>query len=785
MEERTYTMFSEEDDRREKVHIEKIVTKAIRYWPLFLVSIVICLCASVLYLRYVTPVYKTHAKILIKDEKKGGNSEDKLFQDLGLSTGISNVENEIEILKSRVLMQDVVRELNLHIRYYSETGLSKKEYYTDAPVTFVPLFPDSNIRKGYSYMVQSVSGKITITEGEKSYAANVGDTVRLSVGDVVVRQNAGGDIQDVHVTISPVDAMGDAYLSKVEIEPVNKQVSIINLTEKDNIPQRGRDVLNKLIAVYIRAGINDKNLVSEGTLQFIDERAQLVEKELGAIEAEIEQFKRTNNITGIAEQSKMLMEHTGEFNTKLTEQEIQLKIIESLEQYLQRQGNRIVPSTLFVKDITLTKLIEQYNSLLAQKQSLLVSSTERNPYIVNIDKGLSNLKSDIRNNVASIKEELTVSMNQIRRNIGMYDSRVQQVPEKERIYLDYARKQAVTQELYLFLLKKREETAISKSSTVTNARILEPSHSEGSPFYPSKSRIYLIAFVVGLVIPGGWVVAREVFDLKVKTREDITGLTAMPILAEIGHRKEKDVVVVYKSSKSVVSEQFRVLRTNLQFLLTERNNKAILITSSMGGEGKSFISINLSGILSLAGKRVVLLEMDLRKPKVSEHLNITYKHGFSDYAIGQAKYEDIIVPSGISDTLYVIPAGPIPPNPAELLMLPHTAELFERLRSEFDYIIIDTPPLGLVTDAQLLGKFADAALYVVRQGYTYKQQVKFANEAYKTGKLPKMNIVVNDVTMGRGSSYAYRYGYGNGYYEEDNGNGSILGRVKRKFKERK
>jgi capsular exopolysaccharide synthesis family protein len=777
-----FTMFKNHpSDYNDRVKIEKIIAKAKIYWPLFLICVLLSILIGYIYLRYSTPIYKIHAKVLIKDEKKGNGSEGQLFQDLGIRTGVASVDNEIEIFKSRSIMLKVVRDLQLNVHYWISGAINKTELYHDAPFKMIPLFPDSSLHWGSKYNVLYKGESIELEEGHKKRKINLGDTVTISAGRVVfiknTEVNARVDKEKFEVTIEPVDATADRYLGGLEVAAVNKQVSIIGLSVNDHIPQRGEAVLNQLIEVYLQANIDDRNKVSDSTIAFINDRLVLVSEELGDIEKEIEGFKKTNELTDIKDQSKLLLDNSGEYARELTQQEVQLKVAESLETYIQGNTHHIVPSTLLVQDISLSRLIEKYNTIQSQRQSLLLAQTPDNPTVANLDQQLENLRGDMKSSLSSIKTSLQVTISELKRRAGYLDERLKSVPQKERIFLEYSRQQNIKQELYLFLLKKREETAISKSATIANARIIEPARKDGSPFAPSRSKVLLTAFAIGILIPGARVLLKELFNLKIDSRNAIAEATRMPILGEIGHNETDEIVVVQNNSRSILSEQFRALRTNLQFLFTGKNDKAILITSSMSGEGKSFIAINLANTIALSNKKVVLLELDLRKPKISEHLNIHSKKGFSDYAVGSATIDEIIVPSGLAPNFYIIPTGAIPPNPAEIIMLPKTEILFEALKEKFDYVIMDTAPVGLVTDAQLLGSHADATLFIVRQNYTYKEQVRIADELAHAGKMPKMSIVVNDVEMGRGSYYGYGYGnyYGNAYYIEDGGNNKNKG----------
>lgn len=770
-----HTMFKNDPLREgsDKIQLERLIAKAAKYWPSFAICVLISLLLAYIYLKYTTPFYHVHAKVLIKEDKKNSASEGQVFEELGISTGVANVDNEIEIFKSRVLMQQTVRNLHLNVAYYLPGKLKEEELYGNEPFKLNPLFNDTAIHQLYSYKVRTHSKGYTIELPNKTISANWSDTIILPIGRAYLSPNpeVAPQEDEIIVKVYSADAIADKYLSGLDVAAVNKQVSIINITMQDNVPHRGEDVLNELIKVYTLANIEDRNRVSDSTMAFIDDRLSLVSNELTGVEQQIAGFKQENNLTDLKDQSKLLVDNTSEYAKQLTQQEVQMKILESLEKYVQGRSHRIVPSSLLLQDPNLSKIIDKYNTLEAQRQALLVSQTQSNPYIENIDQQLETLRSDMRSSLGTMKAELQVTIDELRKRTGYFSGQIKAVPQQERIFLEYSRQQNIKQELYLYLLKKKEETAISKSSNVANSRVIEPARKDGRPFAPSHSQTYLIAFAIGVLLPGTRVLLKELFNLKVTSREDITANTTMAILGEISHNQSTEIIAVSKDSRTALSEQFRALRTNLQFLFTSKGDKTILITSSMSGEGKSFIAINLANTLALSNKKVLLMELDLRKPKVSEHLNLQYKLGFTDYAIGKATYEQVIIPSGVSENFFVLPSGSIPPNPSELIMLPNVEALFENIKSDFDYIIMDTAPVGLVTDAQLLSRYADATLFVIRQGYTYKEQVRFAEELHASVKMPKMSIVVNDVKMGRGSVYGYGYGtYGNGYYSDEPGN---------------
>ena len=764
--------------KREDFDIKKVLAKIIGHWPLYALCIVVSFVIGYLYLRYSTPVYKIHAGVLIKDDKKSGEIDNaELLSDLGLSSKGKNVDNEVEILKSRTLMHEVVKDLQLNISYLVSGNVKTNESFNNRPfnMRFIPLFEDSIKNKTYNYQVKLINTTgFEITGNDKNWKGKWGDTLVLPPGRIVMERTYfpfEKSDNEYTVNITSYKNAVRKYMSALSVQIANKQASIINLTIDEETPVKGEAILDKLIKVYMQASVDDKNLIADSTIGFIDNRLQLVGEELTGIEKEIQTFKQDNTFTDLTEQSKVLLSSNQDAFKELSKQQVQLNIITSLEQYLKDNNNsrRIVPASLTIQNDVLNSFIDKYNTLQLERQRMLVSNTEDNPVVKNFDQQLDNIKADLMESMASVKRSMEVGIRSMQGQANSANDKLRQLPPKERIYLEYSRQQNIKQELYLFLLKKREETAISKSSTIANARIIDAPAADEDPFKPKRASIMMIAMLLGLLIPSAVVYLKEILSHKITSKTDITGSTDIPIIAEIGHFEGTNSVAVSKNSTSPLSEQFRALRTNLQFTMAHEGAKTVLLTSSMSGEGKSFVAINLATTLALSGKKVVLMELDLRKPKISKHLNLDSRFGFSSYVIKQAEYNQILLPSGLEDSLYVITSGPIPPNPAELLMMPRVEELFTNLKRDFDYIIIDSAPIGLVTDAQLLGRFADTTLYVVRQGYTLKPQLQIPDGLVAEQKMSGLHLVVNDVKMSFGYGYGYGYGYGGYGNLEENG----------------
>ncbi|MFY0256273.1 GumC family protein [Chitinophaga sp. 30R24] len=764
-----------------EMDISKVVRKAYSLWPWIILCVLMSGVLAFIYFYFAIPVYKINAKILIKDDdsKTGNGSGDmSMLKNIGLLSGTSNVDNELEIVKSYTLMNKVVQDLQLNVVYEVRKPLKAVEIYgKQVPFKLHFLsFNDSLLNSGtFSCEVSIHKTGITLKEKNHVYDAKWQDTVLLSVGKALLELNHDfkGAYEKLYgVAVFTPAAVTRNYMNMLDAAIPNKQVSTINLSLPASIPEKGVVVVNRLIKEYMQANVDDNNRIADSTMAFIDTRLVVVGDQLQDIEKQIQDFKQRNELADLGEQAKALIINTGDYTKQMADQEVQLNVIESLENYLQDNidNPRVVPASLIVQDATLSAVISQYNLLLMQRTRLLLSSTESNPVVINIDEQLKVLRGNMLHGIASVKRSAQTALASLRGNAGHLQAEIRRVPAKERVYLDYSRQQAIRQELYLFLLQKREEAAISRSSTVANIRIIDAAQSDPLPFQPQKRLILALAVLGGMILPFLIVYAKDKLNTRLSEKKDIEAITSVPIIGEIGHSDGSEFVVVAARSRASISEQFRALRTSLQFLLTKKNDNVVMVTSSISGEGKSFISTNLATILAIAGKRVVLMELDLRKPKIFTSLGIKPDKGFSQYAVGLATAEEIIQPSGIHRNLYLISSGPIPPNPAELLLQESTSQLLDKLKEDFDYVIIDTTP-NLVTDAQLLSAYAHTTLYIVRMNYTRKQQVGLVNALYKAGKMPRLNLVVNDIRQGKYSGGYYGYGYGNEYgygdYVED------------------
>lgn len=750
----------------EEINIKEVFQKYLKYWYLFVIGVIIAGAVAFLYLRYTTPQYRINSSLLIKDDKKGPSLADNVvLEDLDLFQAGKNIDNEIEILKSKSLMNRVLKELALNTTYYVDGRVKSTEIFGNTmPVKVIVSKLDS-----------AAFGKTVLIETKDNINFQLKDngvTSQHKFGQEIKRPYAsftvvagGGSIkngQKVTVKFHDLRKVADYYNQKLIVAPVNKNASVLSLSLVDPVPAKGVAILNKLVEVYNKEAVEDKNLIAGSTIQFIDDRLKYLTSELTVVEQDVESYKRNNRVTDVSSEAKLYLEKASDYNRQLSEWAIQIDVLESIEKYLLKQESQfeLVPSTLSIQDATLLGLISKFNELQLERKRLLRVSQPGNPLVQNINEQLANLRGNILENLRNIKSGLIITRNNLQASSARFESRISEVPGIEKDLIEIKRQQSIKEGLYLYLLQKREESALSLAATVANSRIIDAAISGDHPVEPKKQLIYLLALLVGLGVPFAGIYVKELLNDKVQTQQDVKKGTNTSILGEIAHNDTFENLVVTENSRSAVSELFRLIRTNLQFATLGKENKVLLITSSMSGEGKTFFSINLGASLALTGKRVVLVNFDLRKPRLMQNMGLYDEAGVTNYLINdKLALQDIIIPSNEVQGLYAIGSGPIPPNPAELIMSPKVMQMLEELREQFDYVIIDTPPAGQVADAFALAPYIDASIFIIRYNYTFKSQVAIVDDIYKNKKLKYPLVVINDASM----KDVYGYGYGYGY----------------------
>lgn len=763
----------------ETFDIKKIFFKFFSYWKYYLLSVILFILLGLIYIRYSDPIYKISAKILIQEPEgskgtSGGFMPSSQVLDFGdLFNTQNNIYNELYILQTRDILSEVVDQMDLTKVYRTEGSIRNIDQYKKVPFKayFDPnsdTIPEINIH--LQFPEASITSHFKMTINDKEYNVNFNDTISIPQGKLVFTYTGQKLPSKPYVLTIKSKEMVLAEIKKnLSVIYDDKETSILVLNYNSNVPKKGEDFLKTLIQVYLTRNVNDKNEMNDSTISFIDDRIAIVSEELTAIEKEIQGFKQANKLVNLEEQAKAIIVSGGDYYQRLKEADVQLGVINTMLDFIQsdKNSNRPVPS-LLTSDPSFVLLIQQYNSLLTQKSKLLVSVKESNPLVQNVTAQMSTLKSDIERNLLNQKRNIEIARSQLITENERINQMVYQAPVQERQYIDYSREKDVKQALYLYLLQKKEETSISKAASVSNATVIETPKSDFLPFFPDRMVIFGAALMMGLVLPTLIILLADLFNNRIQSREDITSQTKVTILGQIGHSEVPGLISLDREGRSSITEQFRVLRTNIDFISATKPCPIILTTSSSTGEGKSFMSGNLAQLFAFSGKKVLLIEMDLRKPTLSKLLGMPNEKGFSTYASTRnASIFDYIVPVKSFNNLHILQSGPVPPNPAELILSQFSVSLINELKEKFEIIIIDSPPYGIVTDTQLLTKYADVNLFVVRMGVSYKSSTALLNEMH-TRHPSNLYVVLNDVK--RGSRYEYGYGtydgYGYGYYTD-------------------
>jgi capsular exopolysaccharide synthesis family protein len=768
--------------------LEMIRHKYQPYWPLFVIASIISFSIAYVYLKYATPLYKISSTLLIKEDARAVESSVIEMMD-PLGSG-KKIENEIEILKSRSLAKAVVRNLNLYGEIFERGTIRNTSMYKRAPVQIRFLDPDQiNPMEGiimdlkYDYKGQK------LTMGDVTYPLN--DTVTTTRwGRILITPTPGfnpASLQDKHlyIRIAGEKALAGVFLGNLKIAPANKQANVLRLEYVDAVPQKGMDMLNELMRTYDAESIEDKNKTASKTMSFVEDRLRIITAELSQVEGQIERYKTAEGIVDISEQSKLFLASVKENDAQLSEADMQLSTLDAVEQYVrnkQHSKDNVVPATIGIADQTLLGLLTRLQETELQQDKLRKTTGENSPLLESLNAQEERLRPAIMDNIRSLRTNLESGRAKLAAQNARFRSMLQGVPNKERTLLEVSRQQAIKNNIYTFLLEKREETALQYAAAISDSRIIDLAEADTFPFSPKKSMVMALAIIAGLAAVAGFIAVKDMMNNKVMFRSDIEKGTSAPIIAEIMFDKSGGIAIT-EGRRTPVAEQFRALRTTLSYIGINGDNKTILVTSSISGEGKSFIAVNLGLSLSLTKKKVVLLEFDLRKPKVSKILNVPHHPGISNYLAGHSTLSDILKqPIENNEYMYLLSAGVIPPNPTELILNGRLEHLLATLRASFDYIIIDTAPVGPVTDARLLAPYADATLYVVRHERTPKFNLKMIEDLYEQGDLGKLNIIFNGLKMRGLPGYAYGYGGGYGYgngqgygygYTDDHKNGTV------------
>ena len=770
--------------------IKSVFVKLLISWKWIVASVAVCLCCAYFYLQKQTPVYRIQATVMINDGQKGSfqNQMQTFQQDFGIMSTTSGLDNEIEVLRSKSVIKQAVMDLGIYTRYSIDNGRFKPAttLYGSYPVEV------RISREDLERLTTATSLRITQPE-PTSYAISYhrfdkerGEVVEVReevnslpctlnthIGRLVLTKGELPSLapgQELTVSILPPIWVAKSCLGALSIEPTSKTTSIAYISYLDVNKRRGVDFVSQLVTAYNRENNNDKNIVAMKTEEFIEKRLEKVSAELDEAEEQVAQFKRSSGLINLSGDAQRVIQGSSEYEKQQAEVVTQLRLTSFLYDYINDSNNQLqpIPANVGLTDAGLSALIGRYNELVVERSNLLRTASESNPAVLEATS-MANLMADaIKTSIESLQSSLKIRKEDFERQAKKYDSKLSDAPTQEKVLAGYERQLEVKSGLYMMLLQKREENSIALAATADNAKIIDAALANDAPVSPNRKTIWLIAFALGLVIPVAAIYLKEILRYKIEGRNDLDKLTKIPVLGDVAmsHDTKNDrcAIVVRENSNDLMAETFRAIRTNLQFVLDGPEKKVIQFTSSNAGEGKTFVSSNLATSMALLGKKVLLVGLDVRKPRLAEMFNLSdHKKGITMFLSGDAGDKDLlfdqIMPSGVNGNLDILPAGIIPPNPAELLSRKNLDRAIEYLKEIYDYIILDTAPVGLVADTLIIARVTDATVYICRADYTPKSDLELANTLYREQKLKNMSIVLNGIDMTK-RKYGYYYGYG-------------------------
>ena len=776
-----------EQEETSSINFQTIYTAVILHWKWFVLSLIICMGCAMIYLRYKTPVYQAYAKLLIKDDDsrgRGGKSGVLTTSNLGIMSNSTGIDNEMEILSSLSIAQQAVRDLKLYVNYSLEGKVKDHLIYNSEPISVdldpshleklnYPISLEIN-RKGSSYTVtgEYLNPKTGVTNSIEKTITSFPTRIDTKTGIITLQSNGDRGLlpegRALKVTVLSPKSVAAKYAGSLSVSQTSKTTTIAELVLKDESPQRAVDYLRQLAICYNRQANEDKNEIAVRTEEFINGRLEKINAELGSTEGSLEEYKKRNNMVELKMNAAQAVQNQDVYSQKLAEANTQMALLNSISEYLNDPSNKYqtLPSNVGLSDASATSLIDKYNDIVITRNRLLRSASESSPTVTPLTAQLDDLTSSIKRAMIQARKSMEIERNNIANMYGRYASQTNATPEQERILTQIGRQQDVKSGLYLMLLQKREENSISLAATADKGKLIDDPQYMGK-VSPKSSMIMLIALILGLAIPAGVIFIVNFMRYKIEGHDDVAKLTSLPIIADVAIASEtaktKADIVVHENQNNQMEEVFRSLRTNLQFIMAE-NEKVVLFTSSTSGEGKTFTAANLAVSFALLDKKVVLVGLDIRKPRLAELFEINdHQHGITNLLTQPdptaADVKKQILKSGISNNLDILMAGPIPPNPAELVARKSLDQVIDILKETYDYVLIDSAPVGLVTDTLQIGRVANATVLLCRADYTPKEAFGYINDLAKEKKLPNMCVVINGIDMSK-KKYGYYYGYG-------------------------
>lgn len=779
--------------------VKRLLGAVLSNWYWFVLSITITLTVGFLYLRYTTPKFAVKSSLLIEENPDNGAKSvlSKLETEKTDNTS-TTLFNEMFILHSQDLIAKVVDSLDLNIRYWAVGRVKETEVYNECPIRIV--FDTAGFKGNTTEFTikQVVEGQFEIKHNKISERVLYDSWTKRSFGRFKVLYRNGPQVNrgylfgtEFKVKMEPSVATIQRILTIFNVYPSDGRTSLLDLAYTDNIPQRGVDFMNVLIYFYQKKELENINYTAQKTREFINKSKTTMAEDIKSMDSIEASIKVNSDVVEPTEQTSAYLSERNTSEQKLNELYTQKQALASLKHSILANQNQVVAG-IGVTDPFLSELIGKYNAQVQQLELQQKNLGLKNPYLLQTQSELASLRKRIADAADKIASSLNITIENTARNAAEYTSRIREVPNVDRSIKDVKRGYNVLQSMYLLLYQKGLENEISVYAATNKSKVVVVPFSNGIPISPVKKSVYAIAFLIGLLVPSSILVARELLNNKVINENDIETLTNIPIVGTVsrveGTENRENTIVVGPHVRTGVAEQFRLIRANLEFMSATQNNRIFMITSSQSGEGKSFISINLGITMTLAKKRVIIMEFDLRKPKISQYLGLSNEGGISGYLAGMVDLDGVIKSSGVHENLYIANCGPIPPNPGELLVLPTARKLLTELQEMFDVVIIDTAPIGMVSDALILSQYAGINLFIVRQGYTIKDQVRMFDVLHKDGKVQNPAIIFNGVEYlkkygyGYGTGYGYGYSYGQGYGNNGGGYYDEPGKNKKKKK---
>lgn len=770
-----------------------ISLKYLVYWPWFVGSIGLCLVAMYVYLRFQTPEYHIQAEVLIKEQdnnQRSNNQTLSAIQDLGMMSLTNNFDNELQILKSQTLVRKVVADLGLYITlfedrmteyalplyqsepihvYMSPQEADKLEDIVTLHLQYIT--PEElEVQLEYTYQGMEKEWEEVITQFPAVLPTEIG--VITLTPDTTMQVNTQ---QKLTARIASPNGAAATYGNNMSVEPISKTTTIAQINVQNAVKQRGIDFINRLVEIYNQDANDEKNEVAQKTAEFIEERIAIINKELGNTEETLAKFKQRSRLTDLQSDARMALEETSRYEQQLAANTTQINLIQDLANYINNptHTNEVIPANVGIQDPNLAHVINQYNTMIVERKRLLRTSSENNPAVINLNSGIDAMRTTVLTTVKSVLRGLQIEEKNLQREALKHEGRINDAPTQEKEYMSIARQQEIKANLYTMLLQKREENAITLASTASNGRIIEIPMASKAPVTPNQKAYLLVALIVGIMIPTGLIYLKDLLQYRIENRTDVEKITEVPVLAELPKgnvlQSIKGSIVIHENKNDLMEEAFRTLRTNLLFMM-EPHEKVILITSSQPSEGKSFVSGNLATSLAYLGKKVIIVGLDIRKSGLDKVFGVkSHTHGITNY-LSQPEKNDLfqlIIPSGISPNLDILPRGSIPPNPTELVARPILQQTIEDLKKHYDLILLDTAPIAMVTDTSIISRVADVGLYICRSDYTPKAAFQYINQWKETSKL-KIATVINSIDLSKRKNsihmnYGYKYGYGRHY----------------------